>query len=229
MEALDNPVWWSLEGAHASVAERAGEVARYPSSYAPFIAVADADADASGARELVAVGETVFFLGEIPRLDPSHWQRVGDFEVMQFTGEGRSAAVSADAQMVELGAADRADMLGLAEAVYPFFFRAHTADLGRYLGYRCADELVAMGGERMRLTGFQEVSTLCIKPEHARSGIAFRLFHQLVASIWARGRGVFAHCVRGNDAVARFTERALGELGGGLRATLPMAKVVRRA
>lgn len=229
MQYLDNPVWWSLHHEHASVAERAGEVARYPVSYTPFIAVETSDADTEGARELVAVDEVVYFLGEIPRLDPKYWTTVQEFEVQQFAGTECDVPVRGHSNIRELTESDKPAMLALAREVYPFFFRADTASLGRYLGYWQDGALVAMGGERMRVPGYQELSTLCIRPQFARSGISFSLFHHLVVSTLRGGRGVFMHCVRGNDPVLRFAERALKKLGGTLRAELPMIKVIRTA
>ena len=42
--ALDNPFWSSLQSVHRKHALRAGEVARFPPDFAPFLGVAHADA-----------------------------------------------------------------------------------------------------------------------------------------------------------------------------------------
>ena len=56
---LDNPFWSALATRHRDVALRAGDIARYPASYAPFLGIADAGVDIGGAAALVAPGASV--------------------------------------------------------------------------------------------------------------------------------------------------------------------------
>lgn len=80
---LDNPIWASLTSCHRALARSAGAVARYPPEFAPFAAVARADADATVAMTaLVEPGENVYLLGPVPslaegwRLQPlANWRR----------------------------------------------------------------------------------------------------------------------------------------------------------
>ena len=60
---LDNPFWSSLRSRHRGLALEAGDVARYPPQFAPFLGVADAGVDAAAAlATLVASGESVLLL-----------------------------------------------------------------------------------------------------------------------------------------------------------------------
>src|SRR5690349_13170717 len=73
--ALDNPFWSSLQSRHRALAVQAGDVARYPADYAPFLGVAHAGVDVGGAAErLVAPGERVYLLGVAPHLVPDGWR-----------------------------------------------------------------------------------------------------------------------------------------------------------
>ena len=44
---LDNPFWSSLNSVHRGLALRSGDTARYPAPYAPFLGIADAQANAA--------------------------------------------------------------------------------------------------------------------------------------------------------------------------------------
>ncbi|MHB1271360.1 MAG: GNAT family N-acetyltransferase [Rhodanobacter sp.] len=71
---LDNPFWSSLRSRHRALAQCIGDAARYPAPYAPFLGVANAQADVAGAmigerlgmdacREISAVCTHPDFLG----------------------------------------------------------------------------------------------------------------------------------------------------------------------
>lgn len=44
--------------------------------------------------------------------------------------------------------------------------------MGSYCGVRLDSEPVAMGGERLRLEGYPELSGICTHPAHRRKGLA---------------------------------------------------------
>ena len=65
---LDNPFWSSLQSRHRVIAVQAGEVARFPAEYAPFLGVARADLDVADAMaSLLAPEESVYLLGVVPK------------------------------------------------------------------------------------------------------------------------------------------------------------------
>lgn len=221
---LDNPVWSTLTTSHTGFALRQGEAARFPPDIAPFVAVGAATPAAlADARRLVPVGEVVFFLGVAPAFDDS-WRVHAKSEVHQLVSPQQVDFTPFEHEAPGvLGAADREDMLKLAAEVYPYFFRTRTADLGTYMGVRRNGQLVAVGGERMRVPGFQEVSTVCVRPEHARSGFGGLITLALARRAAARGDRTFAHCVAGNAPVFGLGNK----LGGTARAVLSMWRAER--
>jgi predicted GNAT family acetyltransferase len=52
--------------------------------------------------------------------------------------------------------------------------------MGSYYGVRSGAELVAMGGERITLEGYPELSGICTHPAHRGKGLAAALIWQLV-------------------------------------------------
>ena len=53
--------------------------------------------------------------------------------------------------------------------------------MGSYYGVRsCSGELIAMGGERLQLDGYSEISALCTRPSFRGQGFAVSLIWHLV-------------------------------------------------
>ena len=72
-------------------------------------------------------------------------------------------------------------MVALTTLAFPSFFRSRTCEMGSYYGVRsCTGELLAMGGERLQLDGYSEISALCTHPSFRGQGFAVRLIWHLV-------------------------------------------------
>jgi ribosomal protein S18 acetylase RimI-like enzyme len=191
-EALDNPFWSALATRHAPLASRAGAVLRYPADYAPFAAVATADAAAdAGLEELVATDETVYFLGVLPALSP-RWSVHAYRPLAQMVCD-HPLVVPEGPEWQPLGEAQRDDVLALTALVYPHYFRARTMELGRYFGFYEQGRLAAMIGERLGMPLQQEVSAVCTHPDFNGRGYARRLLALLSNDLLARGMQPFLH------------------------------------
>jgi predicted GNAT family acetyltransferase len=114
-----------------------------------------------------------------------------------------------ESDIIELTSADAGDMIALTTLAFPGFFRSRTPEMGRYCGIRRNGVLAAMAGERMRVTGFQEVSGVCTHPAFAGHGFAARLVASLVGSALRRGVVPFLH-VGEDNARARALYSRLG-------------------
>src|SRR4051794_25802999 len=130
---LDNPTWASLRGPHARFAERHGQVARYPTAVAPFLAVPDEpDEDVwPDIAALAGPGALVSLAGQ-EQAPPEGWEIVMDVPGVQLVGEGVKAAE--DAEAVRLTSRDVPEMLALVERTKPGPFLPRTIELGTYLG-----------------------------------------------------------------------------------------------
>ncbi|QWP76668.1 GNAT family N-acetyltransferase [Lysobacter sp. K5869] len=191
--ALDNPIWASLTSRHRALALGEGGAARYPAQVAPFLGVARADAGADEAlRALVPDGDTALVLGVAPEVGAA-WELRHLTDLAQMICRAPVAAVAGDAPLVELGPAQREDVLALTALVYPHYFRPRTMELGRYFGLYEHGRLAAMAGERMGLDGYTELSAICTHPDHLGRGHARRLLAFLVSDNHARGRIPFLH------------------------------------
>jgi GNAT superfamily N-acetyltransferase len=220
---LDNPVWSALNGPHRDLAMRLADLRWYPPAIAPFVAIPSADTlpDLESAHRQ-GLGDQAYFVGACPNALPSGWRVVSQSYILQLFPTHEIHDEDAGAV---LGEADRGAMRELTQIAFPDFFRERTPELGLYLGVYDGAKLIAMAGERMALTGLQEISGVCTHPDHAGRGHARRLTNALLSRHRRRGVGSFLHVSEGNAAARRLYE----SMGFAVRAKLPMCKVERTA
>jgi ribosomal protein S18 acetylase RimI-like enzyme len=82
--------------------------------------------------------------------------------------------------IVPLCSANAPEMVALTDLAFPGFFRSRTSEMGSYYGVRSGGELIAMGGERIALDGYPEISGVCTHPSHRGEGHAASLIWHLV-------------------------------------------------
>jgi predicted GNAT family acetyltransferase len=75
---------------------------------------------------------------------------------------------------------DGDEMLALTDIEFPGFFRRRTCEMGSYYGVRSQGALIAMGGERLIVDNFAEISGVCTRKEHRGKGLASSLIWRLV-------------------------------------------------
>ncbi|MFD4245316.1 GNAT family N-acetyltransferase [Streptomyces sp. NPDC058525] len=210
---LDNPVWASLSGPHASFAERtartgtgpsAAGAARYPSDVSPFAALADpADPDSwAELHGLIGDGGTAGLAGGLT--PPADWETVASLHGVQLVDTALRAEPAPEA--VWLGPRDVPEILALIELTKPGPFLARTVELGTYLGIRHRGRLIAMAGERLRPPGWTEISAVCTHPDHQGRGLATRLVRAVAAGIRERGDVPFLHTAASNTTAIRLYE-----------------------
>lgn len=221
--ALDQPVWSSLASRHRDLA-RGGQFARrYPPEIAPFAAISEFSTGAiNGLRNLASEGPIALLgsamLGSLEGLEVQSRAILCQM-ISVDTAPGRT-----DFAPEILGADDVAAMLELTALTKPGPFSAQTYLLGRYIGIRDGDRLVAMAGERLGFPGFTELSAVCVHPEHRGKGYARILLHTLMREISASGEVAFLHVRDENRGAIELNER----LGFVLRRTFHLS-VMRRS
>jgi hypothetical protein len=149
---LDNVVFTSLTGPHGRLAQRHGRAVRYPAEVSGFAALPDQprQQDWSDLAQLAntARGVAVAGLGgEVPE----GWNTLSRLIVIQMVDEGVDARP--DAEVIRLTSGDVPEMLDLVEQTQPGPFAPRTIEMGTYLGFRSAGQLIAMAGERFHPTG----------------------------------------------------------------------------
>jgi ribosomal protein S18 acetylase RimI-like enzyme len=216
MDLLDNPVWHALTGPHAHLALGRGGARHYPRDVAPFSAIVEPSraAYADLAADLPAGLEARLFR-PANEPAPAGWETVSARPILQMVAEHPLAAVDHVGHLDILGPADTADMLALADVAKPGPFDRRTVEMGHYVGVRHGGALVAMGGERLRLPGYVELSAICTHPDARGRGLAGQITRHLMGRIFDSGDVPFLHVYPDNPA-----RRLYEKLGFRTRTTL---------
>lgn len=223
---LDNPVWSSIAGTHAHLADRvdvgSGGAGRYQRDVSPFGGVSDpADPDAWKALDELLAGHGVVLIMEPERV-PDGWEVTAVRGGVQMDGSGLKTSV--DPELTALAAADVTEMLGLIERARPGPFLNRTVEMGGYVGLRRDQALVAMAGRRLHPQGWAEISAVCTDEAHRRQGLGARMVRTVGAGLRAEDRQPFLHAADTNVNAIRLYEA----LGFHLRRTVSFI-TVRRA
>jgi predicted GNAT family acetyltransferase len=221
---LDRPVWSALTTRQANLALGDGRAVRLAPDYGLFAAAADASPESlASLAALVPAGGQVALV-EAEEAPPVRGTAVVSRSIIwQMSTERLTPAGPPDFEIAPLTEADAPRMLALATLTRPGPFFARTHQLGDFVGVKQAGRLVAMAGERMKPTGFTEVSGVCTDPEHRGRGYAGALMRVVAGRILARGETAFLHAYAHNTgAIALYRS-----LGFDLRRELGMTVLTR--
>lgn len=208
LNPLDRPLWASLTGPHASLAQGAGPARRYRPEVNHFLGwIDDSPASLAAAAALVAPGERVY-AGQVAAMpDLPGCSTVLRRPGVQLLFAGAAPPADDTVGLVELGEADAADMLALARQTEPGPFEAETWRMGRFFGVRREGRLVAMAGQRMHPPGHVELSGVCTLPECRGQGLATRLTRHVTRVILEGGETPFLHAWADNTGAIALYER----------------------
>jgi len=193
-------------------------VRAYPAEVAPFAAV-ERDGDALSGDELATIlepGRAVYFAHQLPRVDDSvAAESRPDILQMRWTARHLPALERSTPPIHDLGEADLDAMVDLTSRVFPGYFRRRTPGMGRYVGIVEQGRLAAMGGERLAMTGYCEVSAVCTDPAFAGRGYAHAIVAHVVGRLLDEGVTPFLHVDMANTrAQAIYRSVGFGESVG---------------
>lgn len=224
LSLLDRPLWASLTGPHAHLAQGTGPVRRYHPEVNHFVAWADnAPETLAAVAGLVAPGEQVYAGQADPMPDVPGLKTVLRRDAVQMVYRGGTQPGIGDGETVELSANDAPDMLALALLTEPGPFEAETWRMGRFFGVRRDGQLVAMAGQRMHPPGHVELSGVCTHPDFRGEGLATRLSAHVSRAILDTGNTPFLHAWQDNAGAIALYEK----LGYRIRRTMNVAVFAR--
>jgi ribosomal protein S18 acetylase RimI-like enzyme len=209
MHPLDTLIWTALSTKQAQRAEGGSLARRFRTDIGPFAAAADhSPAAIAELAALMSAGEDISLLEPTPPQPPAGVELEMSALGLQMTcagfgADGRAFKIEA------LGDKDAEAMLALATLTRPGPFRINTHTLGRFVGIRDGDRLVAMAGERLQIDGFIEISGVCTHPDYRGRGYGAALLSAVGARILSEGATPFLHTYADNEgAIALY--RSLG-------------------
>jgi ribosomal protein S18 acetylase RimI-like enzyme len=213
MNPLDNVIWQALTTRQEHFAETFHTARRFPQEVTALCAMEQPnDSGYESLAGLIRCGATgAIFLNE-PYPARTGWDYVAGAPLLQMVCDdrpGTSHAPANESEIIELGPQDSADMIELTSLTKPGPFGKRTHELGFYAGIRDHGKLVAMAGERLKVSGYTEVSAVCTHPDHLGKGYAARLMLAVMRCIHQRGEIPFLH-VRADNARAIALYERLG-------------------
>jgi len=201
--ALDNPVWHALQTTHKAFAQGTERTQRYPADVLQFVGCADPlHADLNEILPWTSVGEKMIMIGELPVL-PSNWTLLRQLDCIQMICDQAVSTASPDVVPLE----NVEEMLTLINLVQPGFFYRNTPLLGTYYGIYQEGQLVAIAGERTKITGMVEVSGVCTHPAFTGRGYAQQLVAHIVNKNVEKGNALYLHFLTSNERARKVYER----------------------
>jgi len=206
MQALDNPIWTALTTKQATLAHSGALARRFPPEMTLLGALAANTAMAfDSLAQLIQRDPVTLYFSAAPQLSAG-WTVVRAVELCQMVKDGSpsssipapGAAAAQAAQtedehaVIELTPADVPEMSELYAATRPGrTLCPRIQKLGTFLGIRHEGKLAAMGGLRLHIAGYREITTVATRPGLEGRGYATALVRALVARIEARSERPF--------------------------------------
>lgn len=200
-DPLGNAIWEALASSHRGLAEVQGLARRYPERVAPFAAIQEqSEAAMRDLSALLRPGEHVYLMGSRPPEAPGlQWDGIVPCLQMLFPDAEPLPAVPEEIEVEPLDCGNAPEMVDLIEVAFPGYFRAETCRMGRYYGVRDrAGQLVAMGGERLVLDPFREISGLATHPAHRGRGLGTAVLRRVIADQRGAGAVSWLHVAEAN-------------------------------
>ena len=216
---LDNPIWNALNTGDAEKNRGNEQVRHFDINTAPFIGIENWNEDSQ--RKIIElhqperewfllIADTIQFIDQLELLVtmPIHQ--------LVCTNLNRSPIKHNEIKYIPLNESHVDEMILLTALTKPGPFSKNTIQFGNYHGIFDNDKLVAMGGERMHVANYTEISAICTHPDAQGKGYAASITQFLAAAIIEKGQIPFLHARTDNTKAIEIYKR----LGFELRTTV---------
>src|SRR6185312_2412198 len=233
MLPLDNPIWTALTTKQAQLAHTSALARRFQPEMTLLGALAANTVMAfDSLAQLIQRDAVTLYFTSPPQL-PIGWEIVRAVELYQMVQEIDAPPTSdkreAAHKVIELTPADVTEMSALYIATRPGrTLCPRIQKLGQFLGIREQGKedgkLVAMGGLRLHLSGYREITTVATMPGHEGRGYATAIVRELIDRIRLRGERPFLTVRSDNTRSIEIYHRL-----GFKERTVLYARTIRRA
>lgn len=173
-------------------------------------ALAELRAEAYEALRHISPEPVGLFFSGPPQL-PAGWKITRHIRMFQMVHKNKAVPqmqLAPGARIVELSENDLAEMSEIYALTRPGRTIAPCIQqLGPFLGVRAAGKLAAMGGLRLHVPGYREITTVATHPEYLSRGHATALVTALMQRIYEAGESPFLHVRDDNTRAIQIYER----------------------
>ena len=197
--SLANPVWHALGTVQQHLNAGSQQLRFFAPDVAPFAGMENWDAAALHHFEAnIPAQRRMYLMQETPVIIPATLQVHLTVPLYQMICVDFQPTFE-DYTLVPLTEEHIPQMLALTALTKPGPFLAQTIQFGSYVGVFDGERLVAMGGERLKVPGFTEVSAICTHPDYRGRHLARHILSQVSQQIIHRGEVPFLHSLTTNE------------------------------
>src|SRR4051812_26267424 len=161
-EKLDNPVWYSLSETHKDISINYHNAKFYDPAYCPFGGFIETSNVASQTDDYAKLINHFFVVGEKPLFSGKIFLK-NELICLQMILEER-VEINIGQKIIDLDDTSSEALSSLVNEVQPGYFKKKTNLMGDYFGIIKEGKLVAVTGERMKMTNFTEISAVVTQP-----------------------------------------------------------------
>jgi ribosomal protein S18 acetylase RimI-like enzyme len=202
---LDNPVWYSLSENHQEFAIDYGNTKFYHPDYGPFGGFIALENTAIATQEYSALIDNFFIVGEKPEI-ASNLKIAKELVCLQMI-INEKIQLPVDIEIVKLTQEHNKILCDLVNLVQPGYFKNKTILLGDYYGIFKDNQLIAVTGERIKMSTFTELSAIITHPDHTGKGYSKQLITHVVNAIFDQGKIPFLHVTETNIGAIALYEK----------------------
>ena len=203
---LDNPVWNSLNEIHKNLSIEFDGIKFYNPSYCPFGGFTKSNNLINSINEYSNLVDNFYVVGEKPLF--SNLLTLNKNLICNQMLLKKPIDIEDREQIIELKTKQhKTALFDLVNMIQPGFFNNRTSDLGKYFGIYKKDKLIAVTGERMKMTEFTEVSAVVTHPEHTGKGYAKQLIKQTANQIFEENKIPYLHVAESNIGAIKLYEK----------------------
>ncbi|WP_296704402.1 GNAT family N-acetyltransferase [Algoriphagus sp.] len=209
---LDNPIFHSLTGLDQKFNEGSFQFPFFNQDIAPFMSLEKWDKDSQKSLLSNTPKDRLWYLlinQEVDFIPELEVTLAGPATQLISTNRVLEPATKIKTEITPLTLSNVDEMIALTELTEPGPFSKRTIEFGNYHGVIINGKLAAMGGERMHIGDYTEVSAICTHPDFRGAGLGAKITHFLTESIYSQGRKPFLHS-RADNAHAIAIYKRLG-------------------
>lgn len=206
---LDNPIWESLSSYHQHNNEGDDRLKYFYPEISPFVAMAEwGEADKNHLDKHLPADRNFFYIINKNIELPVSCKKGFTIRLFQMVCRNHIPFIARGITTRVLDTADIPQMIELTALTKPGPFNNRTIEFGNYIGVFEGDRLAAMAGERLKISGYTEVSAICTHPDFTGKGYGAVLLSQASSRILRDGQVPFLHVRNDNTRAIKMYEKA---------------------